>query len=156
MKKDHSKRKTNILSFSVVKVQLQCNLRKNRERKKGTFWFYSPKWCIPLYLPRYLLIALNIAGRNCKWNDIWTLLHLDRDINSCLTCLDLICESTFMTANQQFMNSKSFVYYEKHSASFSFFKRVWAHRWFLRTFKLLCILRESKGNILTGFIEMET
>lgn len=82
-KKDHSKRKTNILSFSVVKVQLQCSLRKKRERtKRNFFWFYSPKWCIPLYLPRYLLNALNIAGRNCKWNDIWTLLHLDKDINS--------------------------------------------------------------------------
>lgn len=32
-KKKHLKRKTNILSFSVVKMQLQCSLRK-RERKE--------------------------------------------------------------------------------------------------------------------------
>lgn len=32
-KNNHSKKKTNILSFSVVKVQLQCSLRK-REREK--------------------------------------------------------------------------------------------------------------------------
>lgn len=33
-KRDHSKRKTDILPFSVLKVQLKCSLRKKRERKK--------------------------------------------------------------------------------------------------------------------------
>lgn len=33
VEKEHSKWKTNILSFSVVKAQLQCSVRK-RERKE--------------------------------------------------------------------------------------------------------------------------
>ena len=41
---------------------------------------------------------------------IGTSLHLDKDITSLMSqstyLLDLICESTFMVAKEQFMNSK--------------------------------------------------
>lgn len=86
VKKKKNIQRGKLISCPFLWLKYNCNavLEKEREKKRNFLWFYSPKWCMPLYLLKYLLNALNIAGRNWKWNDIWTLLHLDKDINPCL------------------------------------------------------------------------
>lgn len=122
-KKKKNIQRGKLISCPFLWLKYNCNavLEKEREKKRNFLWFYSPKWCMPLYLLKYLLNALNIAGRNkVKWYlNTPSFRQRYKPMSRGTFLLDLISESTFMAANQQFMNSNSFVYYKKHCATFS-------------------------------------